>query len=60
MTEVLIDPTVKLGPVVGDDCSGDAEPAYNILPDKLSNILIFDRGECFDLDPLTEIVCGHQ
>ena len=59
MKKVSIDPAVKLGLVVGHNWSGDAESTYKIFSDKLSNILIFDRGECFGLNPFTEIVNGH-
>ena len=60
MEEISIYLTIKLWPIVSYDLLRYSEPAYNILPHKLDDILVFDGGEALNFYPLAKIVDGNK
>ena len=56
MVEISIYPAIKLWPIVSYDRLRYSESANNILPDKLDDILVFNRGEGFNFYPFAKIV----
>ena len=60
MVEIFVYPAIKLWPIVSYDRLMYSEPTDNILPHKLDDILVFDRGEGFNFYPLAKIVGGDQ
>ena len=46
--------------IVGDDCAGDSEAIYYVLPEKLDNLLPADLRERYCLDPFGKVFSGYQ
>ena len=60
MVEISVYSSIKLWPIISYDRLRYSEPADNILPHKLDDILVFDEGEGFNFYPFVEIVGGNQ
>ena len=60
MAEVSAYFAVKLQSIISDDRLGYFEPADNILPHKLGDVLVFDGGEGFSFYPFAKVVGGNQ
>ena len=60
MEKISIYSALKLWPIVNYNRLRYFEPANNILPHKLDDILVFDGGEGFSFYPFDEIIGGNQ
>ena len=60
MAEISVYSVIKLWRVVNYDRLRYSEPADNIPPHKLDNILVFDRGEGFRFYPFAKVVGDNQ
>ena len=60
MVEVSIYFSVKLWPIISYDQLKYSEPADNILPHKLGDVLVFDGSEGFSYYPFAKVVGGNQ
>ena len=60
MVEFYIYFAVKLQSIISYDRLRYSEPAYDILPHKLGDVLVFDGGEGFNFYLFAEVVSGNQ
>ena len=60
MVEVFVYFVVKLRSIISYDRLRYSELADDILPHKLSDILVFDGGEGFSCYPFAKVVSGNQ
>ena len=60
MAEVSVYFAVKLWSIISYDQLRYSEPAKNIIPHKLGDVLVFDGSEGFSLYPFSKVVCGNQ
>ena len=58
-TKIHVYSAIELLPIVGYNQLGYSEPAHNILPYELNNLVIFDGCEDFGFYPFTEIIGGN-
>ena len=60
MAKISVYSAIKLWLVVSYDRLRYSEPAENIPPHKLDDILVFDGGEGFRFYPFAKVVSGNQ
>ena len=61
MVEVFVYFTVKLQSIISYDRLRYSEPANDILPHKLGDVLVFGGGEGFSFYPFAKVVVdNHQ
>ena len=60
MAEVCVYFTVKLWSIISYDQLRYSEPINDILPHKLSDVLVFNGGEGFSFYPFVKVVDGNQ
>ena len=60
MAKVSVYFIVKLRSIISYDWLRYSEPAEDILPHKLGDVLVFDGGEGFSFYPFVKVVNGNQ
>ena len=60
MAEVSVYFAVKLWAIISYDRLKHSEPAGDILPHKLGDVLVLDGGKGFSFYPFAKVVGGYQ
>ena len=60
MVEISVYFAIKLWPIVSYNRLRYFVLAYNIIPHKLDDVLVFDEGKGLSLYPFAKVVSGNQ